>query len=125
MNNGSLTDLVKTINLTVGQLCNTQRIDEWIFAEAPKVRAEYVLETSRLMLYSMVQYAEQKCEPVIYPADWWQAVKQRFAPAWCLKRWPVKLTVWEPFVIYPDIKLPERQHYVKIRRLSEIPSWQD
>ena len=25
----------------------------------------------------------------IWPRDWWQAVKQRFAPAWFLRRWPV------------------------------------
>ena len=125
MDDNRLTDLVETITLTAGQLCNAQMADEWIFAEAPEIRAEYIIETSRIMLHSLVRYAEQKCKPVTYPADWWQAVKQRFAPAWCLKRWPVKVTVWEPFVIYPDIKLPERQHYVNIRRLSELPSWQD
>lgn len=27
-----------------------------------------------------------------WPADWWQAVKERFAPTWFLNRWPVK---WE------------------------------
>jgi hypothetical protein len=25
-----------------------------------------------------------------WPADWWQAVKERFAPSWFLRRWPVK-----------------------------------
>lgn len=24
------------------------------------------------------------------PADWWQALKERFAPRWCLRRWPVR-----------------------------------
>jgi hypothetical protein len=27
-----------------------------------------------------------------YPADWWQAVKERFAPKFVLNRWPVKYT---------------------------------
>ena len=27
------------------------------------------------------------------PADWWQHLKQRFAPAWVLRRWPVETTV--------------------------------
>jgi hypothetical protein len=26
----------------------------------------------------------------VYPADWWQAVKERFAPRWFLRRWPVE-----------------------------------
>lgn len=121
----TMNDLVDTVTLNIGQICQTQMVDEWIFAERPSVRAEYLLETGRLMLYGMVRYAEQKCEPVIYPADWWQAVKQRFAPAWFLARWPAKMTIWEPFVIYPDIKLPDRAHRVQIRQLSELPSWQD
>lgn len=25
-----------------------------------------------------------------WPADWWEAVKQRFAPKWFLRRWPVR-----------------------------------
>ena len=25
-----------------------------------------------------------------WPADWWQAVRRRFAPGWCLRRWPVR-----------------------------------
>ena len=26
-----------------------------------------------------------------WPADWWQAVKERWAPAWAKARWPVKM----------------------------------
>lgn len=26
-----------------------------------------------------------------WPADWWQALKDRWLPEWALKRWPVKL----------------------------------
>lgn len=29
---------------------------------------------------------------VRYPADWWEAVKERFAPAWFLNRYPVRFT---------------------------------
>jgi hypothetical protein len=25
-----------------------------------------------------------------WPKDWWEAVKERFAPRWFLKRWPVR-----------------------------------
>jgi hypothetical protein len=38
-----------------------------------------------------------------YPRDWWQAFKQRFLPAWALKRWPVtetELTV-DVRLLYP------------------------
>jgi hypothetical protein len=104
----------------MGQLCNGRMVDDWIFAEAPEVRGRYVVETARHMLYSTVRYAEQKCEPVIYPADWWQAVKERFAPVWLRKRWPVQHRVWEPFVIYPEIALPREKHYIHIREISGL-----
>ena len=51
-----------------------------------------------------------------YPSDWWQAVKERFAPAWYLKKSPVKYTVHEISVdaVYPELskrlKLPKEQH---------------
>jgi hypothetical protein len=28
-----------------------------------------------------------------YPADWWQAVKEKWAPRWFLRRWPVRWAV--------------------------------
>lgn len=39
-----------------------------------------------------------KCE---WPATWWQHVKQRWAPRWCLKRWPVRM----------EHRIMEAQHY--------------
>ncbi len=27
---------------------------------------------------------------ISYPADWWEAVKERFAPAWFVQRYPVR-----------------------------------
>ena len=44
------------------------------------------------------EYAMQ----VIYPRDWWQAVKARFAPLWLRRRWPVMQTICEYVVILPD-----------------------
>lgn len=45
-----------------------------------------------------------------YPADWKEAIKERFAPAWFKRRWPVqmkwvRLTARE---LYPKMALPER-----------------
>jgi hypothetical protein len=38
---------------------------------------------------------EQKTETLCYPADWWQAFKERWFPAWALKRWPAKQRFFE------------------------------
>jgi hypothetical protein len=52
-------------------------------------------------------------EFVRYPADWWQAVKERWFPAWAKRKWPVKYTSWklEIKATYPDFRpaLPDNQ----------------
>jgi hypothetical protein len=30
---------------------------------------------------------------ITYPQDWWEALKERFAPTWALARWPVRYKV--------------------------------
>ena len=48
-----------------------------------------------------------------YPADWWQAVKERFAPAWFRDKYPVVFTEVTASLneTYPDIQpaLPDRE----------------
>jgi hypothetical protein len=44
---------------------------------------------------------------VRYPATWWDAVKERFAPRWFLRRYPAKYVVVElaAEAIYPHLNL--------------------
>lgn len=41
-----------------------------------------------------------------YPKDWWQAIKDRFAPRWFRYRWPVKWHVVQVYAaqLYPEFK---------------------
>lgn len=47
------------------------------------------------------------------PADWWQHVKERFAPAWFKTRYPVQYRVEKINVtaLYPNISLRDEQEY--------------
>ena len=47
-----------------------------------------------------------------YPADWWQACKARWLPAWAQRRWPVQETVvrLEAVALYPKVALPKDEH---------------
>jgi len=49
---------------------------------------------------------------VRYPADWWQAVKERFAPGWFRRRWPIEWnkTVVDVRAVYPKMAMPEETH---------------
>ncbi len=44
---------------------------------------------------------------VRYPADWWQAFKDRWFPAWAKERWPVRYVRYDLMALYPEIKLPQ------------------
>lgn len=59
----------------------------------------------------------------IAPRDWWEAIKERFAPKWFTRRWPVRydeITV-ECFAIFPELDLisPNRTIRVAVRRLPK------
>ena len=51
---------------------------------------------------------------VQYPADWIEAIKERFLPFWLKKRWPIRYTrlAWDIRVVYPEVSLPKEVHTV-------------
>lgn len=66
---------------------------------------------------------------VRYPADWWQAVKERFAPVWFRDRYPVQfITVTASLEeLYPEIEpaLPDQSPVMKfiVKKKIEFPIW--
>jgi len=60
--------------------------------------------------------------PVIrYPANWKEAVKERFAPFWFLRRWPVQYAekAFDVRVVYPMMALPHVAHSIAGVRVVE------
>jgi hypothetical protein len=49
-----------------------------------------------------------------HPKTWWDAVKQRFAPKWFLRRWPVNEVVWTARCYYPTVSVPKLRHAVSL-----------
>jgi hypothetical protein len=51
-----------------------------------------------------------------YPADWWQAFKQRWFPKWILKRYPVIETVQviDIKALYPTIDIQEHKAILNV-----------
>lgn len=62
--------------------------------------------------------ANQKIKEVSYPANWLEAFKERWLPKFLLKKYPVKYTKWNFSVLYPEIKFPEHQHYIRMEKLT-------
>ena len=58
-----------------------------------------------------------------YPANWWEAAKERFAPLWIKRKYPIKhktikLTAKE---CYPLIAIPEQQHSLQFCKTEVSP----
>lgn len=57
-------------------------------------------------------------DEVKWPADWRQALKERFAPAWFLRRWPVKYAkkriehTLEAHIVVPDVLVDRDVFYL-------------
>ena len=59
-------------------------------------------------------------EIVRYPADWWQAFKERWFSAWMKARWPVRYEVFDVQARYPTFRyaVPVDNSYLEIARRS-------
>ena len=53
-----------------------------------------------------------------YPADWWQAFKERWFPALLLARWPVVYTwvMLSAWALYPKIALPDQHASIYLNK---------
>lgn len=54
-----------------------------------------------------------KTVTVRYPRDWREAIKERFAPAWFTRRWPVRyeVTTIDVLALYPTFTVPQHEMY--------------
>lgn len=93
------------------------------FAIAPSVTAMYDwrLGGVALQIHQCIYGRKVKEIEAKYPTTWWDAVKERFAPEWFKRRWPVcythiKLTARE---LYPHIAMPERSPVMNLMKLID------
>lgn len=77
-----------------------------------------------LVLQARQQVLGTTLERVVveYPADWWQAFRQRWAPAWWLRRYPVCCTrrTVEVRALYPKLALPASEARAVLHVLEDV-----
>lgn len=101
-------------------------IDERELDEVRDIGHGRLLMTLRMQVYGK---DHAKKHVIRYPATWRDAVKERFAPAWFLDRYPVRFTVVEASLeeLYPDIEpaLPDRNPVMKftVAKRDECLVW--
>lgn len=102
---------LREVTLERKRYCVSMRAESRVFQDEIMRRMEYQLA----MDIFAVEHPEKTYR---YPLDWWQHVKQRFAPRWFLKRWPViERVVRVSFSeCYPEFKpsLPGKLSVVKV-----------
>lgn len=90
------------------------------FAMEPRMEMDCLAHTAQRMLILMQDVLVQREQIAQYPSDWWQAVKQRFAPAWFLRRYPVMKTTIDMTVLYPRIAIPKERHTVTMQIVEPL-----
>lgn len=93
-----------------------------------KIAREIVSELDRYVGYKIRAYVWSqdagKKVTFKYPSDWWQAFKERWFPAWLLKRYPIFYTVQEFQVkaTYPDLVIQSHKPVLRLIQAT-LESW--
>ncbi len=88
------------------------------FAEPFRVE-KWETEMLDAVRYRMIQYVwgeELQRQEVKYPADWWEAFKERWFPKRMKARWPVKYrtVTLEARALYPLVSMPNKENVVNV-----------
>ncbi len=93
------------------------------FADPPEVLLEWIGASLAIQLRQEILGQQRGNIEIRYPADWWQAVKQRFFPSWAKNRWPVQeiVQVVDVKALYPKVTLPGHSPVMYVARRT----WRD
>lgn len=107
---------IEKMVLRVMKLSISHAVDEMEFVYGTKPDLEVLTDCiAASMVFKLnAKVAYRELPEIRYPKNWVEAIKQRWAPEWFLKRYPVKYTVYDAKVFYPDIVIPDHQEYVQV-----------
>lgn len=96
------------VDAAIGGL-GTSQLEAWIDRQKRAMVAELTAYVARMEV-ERIQFKRQ------WPADWWQAFKERWFPKWLKDRFPVRYEVFEiderRYAICPHLRLdPSRPHF--------------
>lgn len=103
---------------------------------SPEVRvhadfmAETLITSLKLSLLGRKVREESKVEVVdTVPADWWQALRARWFPAWWLARWPVQTreiyatVAHQRYHVCPHVAIPKQDRHLYFLAHDGGPRW--
>jgi nuclear transport factor 2 (NTF2) superfamily protein len=89
----------------------------------PKMVPEYARHYAAQLIHLYYSYEVERIS-VRFPADWWEAFKERWFPKWARDRWPVKWThrCMKKEIALTDFPINDYRHKVYIRDIGHIGS---
>jgi hypothetical protein len=105
---GRLADLVlDTKYLDVMRVSCQARLTEEFGLRGKMELTSYMDYISRGMVLRLDAFlAGENLNQIKYPTDWLESVKERWAPKWLLKKYPVKYTTYNITAYYPQMAIP-------------------
>ena len=112
------------IMLSIGDILSQHELSSLRDAKAVELRVEKIIDGLAIQLCASI-WGMPRERLVIdrqWPADWWQATKERWFPAWWLRRWPVRyekidLDVQMYSAICPHLSLDTQDKHLRFLQL--------
>lgn len=107
-----LNEEAQLINFQVERICATRMLNQDDRARwrlSGRAYRNYILDTIVIELIREIgAWRGEAYRIVRWPADWWQAIKDRFFPAWAKRKWPIVYEVrrFEAARLLPNLPLP-------------------
>lgn len=108
------TETARKLELEVQKFCYAQHYSRSFLVDAHEGWQRSIMPDG--FERRLVHYVYGRSHEATYshPADWWQALKVRFAPRWFLKRWPARLktVTFDAKALVPELKVLAERHIV-------------
>jgi hypothetical protein len=124
---------VETVDLKVDQLSLNMAIDSLLLekgiAGSPS-EIDHFRDTLRDQFVFSVRkrfaYEDLSRVSVMWPASWWQHVKQDLFPDWLKQKFPVQFrkVIYDARAYYPSVSLPDKRPVIRFQKV-DLPtvSW--
>lgn len=98
-----------------------QQLSEYMFTGNINIDVQFVLDriARNMVLTLRAKILGEKVDTIQYPANWWEAVKERWAPKWFLKKHPVKYRKIDVMAFYPKLAFPKERHFVEFYKYAD------
>jgi hypothetical protein len=106
---------LEKIKIAITEKVSNELMD--VVVRTEEIADDFICNRLTLMVHGYVWGESGETQTICYPATWWDAVKERWFPAWLNARYPIRYREYEISLktLYPNFKisLPRETHVLK------------